>query len=193
MNQKATYRQLNKETFAEALKSKLIEEANEIDATDKESVINELADIYQVVEEMIKLYEISPEEVGKVKVAKYDKKGGFEGANFVETLELSDNDEWNDYYRKSPEVFKELGTKKQRLPHTELTVPEIEPGTYRHYKGDSYELIGAGLDTETLIPVVIYRPLYESPVSFWVRPFEIFFETVEVEGKAVKRFEKIDE
>jgi predicted house-cleaning noncanonical NTP pyrophosphatase (MazG superfamily) len=109
MNQKAVYRKLSKPEFAEALKQKLIEEANEIVATDKESVINELADIYQVVEEIIKLYEITPEEVGKVKLAKFEKKGGFSEANFVETLELTDNDEWNEYYRKSPEVFKEVG------------------------------------------------------------------------------------
>ncbi len=108
MNQKAVYSELSNEAFAEALKRKLIEEANEIDATDKESVINELADIYQVVEEMIKLYGISPEEVGKVKMAKFEKKGGFSERLFVEKLELTDDDEWNEYYRKEPEVFKEV-------------------------------------------------------------------------------------
>lgn len=113
MNQKAKYRKLSDAEFAEALKQKLVEEASEIDASDRESVVNELADIYQVVEEMIKLYKISPEEVGKVKMAKFEKKGGFSEANFVETLELTDDDEWNEYYRKSPEVFKEIGKDEQ--------------------------------------------------------------------------------
>ena len=108
MNQKAIYRELSKEEFAEALKQKLVEEAREIDARDKASVINELADIYQVVEEMTALYGISPEEVGKVKMAKYEKKGGFSERLFVERLELTDDDEWNEYYRKEPEVFKEV-------------------------------------------------------------------------------------
>jgi hypothetical protein len=47
------------------------------------------------------------------------------------------------------------------------------------------------LDTETLEPVVVYKPLYETPVPLWVRPYTIFIETVEVDGKTVKRFKKI--
>ena len=81
----------------------------------------------------------------------------------------------------------------KHVSHTELSVPNIETGIYQHYRGDRYEVLGAGLNTETLVPVVIYKPLYKSPIPFWVRPFEIFFETVEVEGKHVKRFEKIDD
>lgn len=79
-----------------------------------------------------------------------------------------------------------------RVPHEQLSVPEIIPGIYQHYKGDRYEVIGVGLDTESLEPVVIYKPLYDSPVSFWVRPFDMFIESVEVEGKTVQRFRKID-
>lgn len=72
-------------------------------------------------------------------------------------------------------------------------IPEIKLGAYQHYKGNSYEVIGAGLDTETLVPVVIYKPLYDSPVPFWVRPFDMFFGTVEVEGKTIERFRKVEE
>jgi len=108
MNQKATYRKLSSSEFFEALKQKLIEEVKEIQPTDRDSVVNELADVYQVIEEMIKVYDIAPEEIQKVKATKLKKKGGFSEALFVETLELSDEDEWNEYYRKEPDVFKEL-------------------------------------------------------------------------------------
>ena len=108
MNQKATYRKLSSSEFFEALKQKLIEEVKEIQPTDRDSVVNELADVYQVIEEMIKAYDIAPEEIQEVKAAKLKKKGGFSEAIFVETLELSDEDEWNEYYRKEPDVFKEL-------------------------------------------------------------------------------------
>ena len=40
-------------------------------------------------------------------------------------------------------------------------------------------------------PMVVYRPLYEDS-GWWVRPLEMFIEHVEIEGKQVKRFEKID-
>jgi hypothetical protein len=81
----------------------------------------------------------------------------------------------------------------KRVPHEQLSVPEITPGIYRHYKGDHYEVINTGLDTETLEPVVIYKPLYDTPVPLWVRPFALFMDKVEIEGKMVERFMKVDE
>lgn len=108
MRQKATYRSLSKSEFSEALKTKLIEEAHEIIPTDKESIVSELADVYQVIEDLMRLNEISPAEVQKAKEAKFLKKGGFAKAKFVETLELADDDDWNIYYRNQPDVFVEL-------------------------------------------------------------------------------------
>lgn len=74
-----------------------------------------------------------------------------------------------------------------------LVVPFVEAGIYEHYKGKRYEVIGVGLDTETTKPVVVYVPLYESNIPFWVRPYEIFLEFVDVDGKRVRRFEKIND
>jgi hypothetical protein len=74
----------------------------------------------------------------------------------------------------------------------DLIVPFVEAGIYRHYKGKKYEVIGVGLDSETTKPVVVYMPLDETGVPFWVRPYEMFLEFVEHDGKKVKRFEKID-
>lgn len=77
---------------------------------------------------------------------------------------------------------------KERVPHDQLSVPYMKPGRYKHYRGDLYEVLGTGLDTETLDPVVIYKPLYESPVTWWVRPLSIFNEEIEVDGVLVPRF-----
>jgi hypothetical protein len=72
-------------------------------------------------------------------------------------------------------------------------VPLVAEGVYEHYKGKRYEVIGVGLDSETTKPVVVYVPLYESNVPFWVRPYELFLEFVDVDGTKVRRFEKINE
>ena len=73
----------------------------------------------------------------------------------------------------------------------------LTPGTYRHYKNKLYEVIGVGHHSETLEEVVIYRALYESKDfgkdALWVRPLEMFIETVEVNGKTVPRFERVEE
>lgn len=64
-------------------------------------------------------------------------------------------------------------------------------GRYRHYKGNEYEVIGVGKHTETEEELVIYRALYE-PYEIWIRPFDMFFETVNVDGRDIQRFEKLE-
>lgn len=38
-------------------------------------------------------------------------------------------------------------------------LPSIDPGRYRHYKGGEYEVVGVVRHSETLEPMVLYRPL----------------------------------
>jgi hypothetical protein len=45
--------------------------------------------------------------------------------------------------------------------------------------------------TETLEPMVLYRPLYNI-TGMWVRPFDMFLELVEVDGVVRPRFEKVE-
>ena len=35
---------------------------------------------------------------------------------------------------------------------------EVEPGLYRHFKGHEYEVLGVARHTETMEPLVVYRP-----------------------------------
>lgn len=81
----------------------------------------------------------------------------------------------------------------QRLSEEELYIPKIELGVYQHYKGNHYEVLGVGLDTEDHTPLVIYKSTEESKVPFWVRPYDMFIEEVEVNGKIIPRFKKRDE
>lgn len=74
---------------------------------------------------------------------------------------------------------------------TQAVVPFIEAGLYEHYKGERYEVVGVGLDSETTKPVVVYTPAGASEVPFWVRSYENFLEFVDVDGKKVRRFTKV--
>ncbi len=65
----------------------------------------------------------------------------------------------------------------------------IQPGRYRHYKGNFYEVIGVARHSETEEELVVYRCLYGDH-SLWVRPRAMFVEMVNVEGRVVPRFER---
>lgn len=66
-------------------------------------------------------------------------------------------------------------------------LPDTPPGRYRHYKGLDYEVVGVVRHSETLEPLVLYRPLYADS-GLWVRPHAMFFESVEVDGVVQPRF-----
>jgi hypothetical protein len=61
---------------------------------------------------------------------------------------------------------------------------------FRHFKGNLYRLEGFAKDSETLEEMVVYRALYGEQ-GLWVRPAKMFFETIERDGKRMKRFELV--
>lgn len=67
---------------------------------------------------------------------------------------------------------------------------EIKIGKYRHFKGNEYEVIGIAQHSETLEPMVVYKALYGDG-GLWVRPAEMWNETITRDGKTFKRFEFI--
>ena len=71
-------------------------------------------------------------------------------------------------------------------------VPSIQPGRYRHFKGNEYEVIGVAKDSETMAEVVVYRALYGER-GLWVRPAKMFAESVTREGRTLPRFEFVGE
>ena len=75
-------------------------------------------------------------------------------------------------------------------------------GLYQHTKsGKRYELIGVAMHTETGEKMVLYRALYRSndladeygDYPLFVRPYDMFFETVMVNGAPQSRFQKVDQ
>lgn len=70
-------------------------------------------------------------------------------------------------------------------------LPSIPLGKYRHYKGHEYQVLGVVRHSETLEPMVLYRPLYNDS-GMWVRPHAMFLEEVEVDGARVPRFLRIE-
>lgn len=65
-------------------------------------------------------------------------------------------------------------------------------GVYEHYKGEKYCVVGLAKHSETLEEMVVYRQLY-GEFGLWVRPKDMFLETVKIEEKVVPRFRLVQE
>ena len=72
--------------------------------------------------------------------------------------------------------------------------PELQPGTYRHYKGDTYEVVDVVWHTEMESWHVLYRAISYTFTddagneSLFVRPIVEFTDTLTCNDKNVKRF-----
>ncbi len=66
----------------------------------------------------------------------------------------------------------------------------VQPGRYRHYKGNEYTVLGVARHGETNEALVVYRQEYGDH-GLWVRPKQMFLETVTVDGRDVPRFQRL--
>ncbi len=68
---------------------------------------------------------------------------------------------------------------------------EVEVGqTYKHFKGNEYQIIALAKDCETLKDIVVYQSLKDKVV--WIRDYKDFVSEVKKENYHGKRFLLID-
>jgi hypothetical protein len=66
----------------------------------------------------------------------------------------------------------------------------LKKGIYRHYKGNRYRVMDVARHSETEEEYVVYQALYGEHGT-WIRPLAMFCETIEREGKQLKRFDYV--
>ena len=99
---KSQYRILDDTEYLKELNRKILEEANEFI---EENSIEELGDLMEVINAIMKLKGCSMEEVNKVMKSKADKKGAFDNKIFLEYVDeekrnLEEEKELNKDFRK---------------------------------------------------------------------------------------------
>jgi len=65
-------------------------------------------------------------------------------------------------------------------------------GKFKHYKGGEYEVILMARHSETEEKLVVYRQL-DKNTGWWVRPYDMFFGTLLVDGVTTQRFTLVEE
>jgi predicted house-cleaning noncanonical NTP pyrophosphatase (MazG superfamily) len=193
-NQAPIYRIVTGIELQKYLLEKLKEEADEAIAAidnDKEFT-SELADVREVLDTLQQLRHITPAKLAKAKADKRTKRGAFNEGYFIETITLDDTSEWVEYYREQPQRYQEIVFADED-PDQRFNVPELATGIYQHYKGNYYEVLGVGCHTENHEYFVVYKALYKKELNpeIWIRPYNMFIESIERNGEAIPRFTKI--
>jgi hypothetical protein len=71
---------------------------------------------------------------------------------------------------------------------------ELKSGTYLHYKGLVVHVLGIARHSETEEKFVAYIPLgVKAGPRITIRPYEMFFDEIEIDGIKKPRFEYIGE
>jgi len=191
-NQIPVYRVLEGHELQKALLTKIKEEANEaIDAIDDdEAFTSELADMQDIIDSLLMKRNIERATLITMQQSISNKKGSFNEGYFLEKVSVDEASEWTQYYRNEPDRFGESGVESKTVDD----VPKLEIGEYEHYKGGHYEVLGLARHSEDQAWFVVYKPLYEhiGQPDTWIRPYEMFAETVTIGGKAVPRFNRLD-
>lgn len=81
----------------------------------------------------------------------------------------------------------------------DIASSDVPPGTYQHYSGKKYEVLGLAKHTESGEKLVAYRPLYDCPDleatygirPLFVRPASMFIELVNIDGQTLPRFRQL--
>ncbi len=100
---------LSDEQYDAQLRIKLLEEADEVHAAkDLHALVEELADVYEVVDALCKLHNISQQQVRAIQAKKRHEKGGFEQRAYVTIAEHPAGSAGEIYCRAQPEKYPEV-------------------------------------------------------------------------------------
>jgi predicted house-cleaning noncanonical NTP pyrophosphatase (MazG superfamily) len=86
----AVTRLVEGQEYREALLSKLVEEAREAETAPPDELPEELADVWEVLQTLLKTLTMTENELAELAAVKRSKRGGFAGRVFLEYTEEAD-------------------------------------------------------------------------------------------------------
>lgn len=102
-------KQLSDQEFDNELRLKLLEEAQEVkDAQSNNMLIEELADLYEVMDSLIALHKVDKEQVLSAQEHKRNERGGFMGRAYVTVADHPMGSYGEVYCLAAPEKYPEV-------------------------------------------------------------------------------------
>ena len=105
---KPSYRQLTVSEHERELVNKIIEEAKEILLSDREGIVDEIADVQQAIDDLKEKLSLTDEAVAIAQAKKQDKNGAFKKGLYIDYIELDESDPWVEYYRSNADNYPEI-------------------------------------------------------------------------------------
>lgn len=103
------YRYLDDAEFDKQIRIKLLEETKEvIVASNREELIKELADLYEVIDSLSSLHRITKDEIIKSQEEKRQECGGFAERKFVDVVQHPEGSEPEKYCLANPDRYPEI-------------------------------------------------------------------------------------
>lgn len=104
------YKKLNQKDYENALRKKVIEEAQEVaDEKNREKLIFELADLLEVIQTLANTLEITESEISEAREKKREKSGGFTKKHFTNFVEIRNDNPAIEYYLERPKKYPKIG------------------------------------------------------------------------------------
>ena len=102
------WRTLTKNDYVQELKKKMGEEAKEILSAQGDDLVKELADMEEIIENLLNVLKVSKEQLSEVQKMRNEKDGSFKNRQYVDEVEAKIDSEWVRYYLKNPEKYPEI-------------------------------------------------------------------------------------
>lgn len=101
-------RVLSDEEYVDELKKKLLEEVKELFRAKPQKLVEEIADVQEIVDNMLEALKTSKEEIKEKQDSKNNERGSFRKRIYIDTIEIPEDDEWLDYYLANPDKYPEI-------------------------------------------------------------------------------------
>lgn len=103
------YSVLSDEEYLAELKKKIVEESNEVaEADDEEELKLEIADVLEVIENILEVKNITFDEIQDLKTKKQNRVGKFDKKFKTYYVEMDDNNKTLNYYLSKPDKYPEI-------------------------------------------------------------------------------------